>query len=100
MRERRRHSRRRARLVLGIDTDAKPNRAGLTIDVSPSGMSFRSTSRFTRGDVLKLRFRNPRTKADDVQVFGRVVHTRVEAKRTYFPNVVAVAFRGNVEALS
>ena len=99
MDERRQYARRNARLVLGIVSDDQKDRAGLTRDVSPTGMAFRSPSRFTVGDVLKLRFRDPLVAQRQVEVFGTVVRTATEPKQFIFRHVAAVHFEGHIEAL-
>ena len=84
---------------MNIDTDERQDRSGLTVDVSPSGALFRSASEFDVGDVLKLRFRDPRELDRDLEVFATVVHARVAPARSLFPNISAVSFRSDVAAL-
>lgn len=98
--ERRRHRRQKARLVVGIDSDERSDRAGLTLDVSPAGALFRSSSHFEIGEVLKLRFRDPRERNRNLEVFGTVVHARIEPARSLFPNIAAVSFRQDITALA
>jgi len=99
VKERRRYPRQTARLVVGIETDARKDRAGLTQDVSPLGMSFRSPSRFEEGETIKLRFRDPHKQDRSVEVFGTVVRTRTEPQHYLFQHVAAVRFTGHVGAL-
>ena len=99
MAERRRHPRRTARLVLGIETDTRKDRAGLTQDVSPTGMSFRSPSRFDVGETVKLSFRDPQARQRQVEVYGKVVRTQLEPKQFIFRHVAAVSFQGHISAL-
>ena len=99
MEDRRRYPRRTARLVLGIETDSRKDRAGLTRDVSPSGMAFRSPSRFDVGETVKVRFRDPLSKQRHVEVFGTVVRTQVEPRQFIFRHIAAVRFNGHIAAL-
>ena len=99
MDERRRYPRRTARLVLGIETDSRKDRAGLTRDVSPTGMAFRSPSRFDVGETIKVSFRDPEAKKRQVEVYGTVVRTQVEPKQFIFRHVAAVRFSGHITAL-
>lgn len=99
MKERRRYPRQTARLVVGIETDERKDRAGLTQDVSPVGMSFRSPSRFDLGETIKLRFRDPHKDDRSVEVYGTVVRTRTEPEHYLFQHVAAVRFAGHVGAL-
>jgi hypothetical protein len=99
MEDRRRYTRRTVRLVLGIETDSRKDRAGLTRDVSPTGMSFRSPSRFSVGETIKLKFRDPKARQRNVEVFGTVVRTQVEPKQFIFRHLAAVSFKGHIAVL-
>ena len=99
MDERRRYPRRTARLVLGIETDSRKDRAGLTRDVSPTGMAFRSPSRFDVGETIKVSFRDPEARQRQVEAYGTVVRTQVEPKQFIFRHVAAIRFNGHITAL-
>ena len=90
MPERRKFERRAFDLPVSVSTDTRKDRAGMAHDLSPSGLSFRSRSRYALGEVVVLMFRMP----TNVLKFttGRVVRAVVQDGANLFPHFTAVQF--------
>ncbi len=83
-----------AMTALSICDAEKPNRAAVTVNVSASGMLFRSQEPIALGTELELSFPNPRVDGDPIQVSGTVVREagHLDFRDTLFPHLAAVRF--------
>lgn len=91
-RERRRFPRRRLSTPIGIDTERKRGRAGMTRDVSAGGILFHSRSTYQIGEEVELRFRPPGAE-EERQARGRVVRTwEAASPDAFFRYLTAVRF--------
>lgn len=89
--ERRAHERKSLRTPIGIDAESRKDRAGITRNMSASGVLFHSPSRFSIGEELELYFRS--RDGGEQRYTGRVVRTGTDPDvHTIFPHVTAVAF--------
>jgi hypothetical protein len=87
MSERRAYERHSANVVVGISTDERKDRVGVTSDVSATGLRLHSLSRFAVGERVSLVFR---TQDVDSLATGRVVRASRDTSWHMFPNVHAV----------
>jgi hypothetical protein len=92
--DRRSFARHQVHAAIGIDTEARKNRVGVTRNVSAGGVLFHSASRFEVGQRLDLYFRARPILREEMHVRGRVVRVWHEARDHYtlFPHVIAVEF--------
>lgn len=77
--------------AIGIDTEDRPGRSGITRNVSERGLLFHSMSRFALGEKLELVYRSPRTRTD-TRLHARVVRVASDTGDTSFPHLCAVEF--------
>ena len=77
--------------AIGIDTDEREGRAGITRNVSERGLLFHSMSRFALGEKLELVYRSPNTR-QDTRLPARVVRVASDLGDTSFPHLTAVEF--------
>ena len=63
--------------AIGIDAEGRESRAGMTRNISRTGLSFHSASAFSPGDRLELLLQPPDSE-ELRRVRALVVHTRVE----------------------
>lgn len=69
--DRRNHPRQAAILAVGLESERRRQRLGVTRDLSTRGLLIVTPSRFSKGDRLKL---TVHTGAGEINVFGRVAH--------------------------
>ncbi len=88
--DRRRASRRPFDSPVNVCTDTRKDRAGMGRDASPTGILFRSLSKFAVGERVVISFRIER---DMMNATGRVVRSwRVTDPWSIFPHATAVEF--------
>ena len=86
-----RHS---AMTALSIDDEERVQRAGVTVNLSASGMLFRSQEPLAIGTPVQLSFPSPRVDGESVRVTGVVVRDagHMDYRDTLFPHLAAVQF--------
>lgn len=79
--------------AIGVLSPGRHQRAGVTRDLSRSGVLFHSTGRFQLGQRVRLQLR-PAGQVRETEVEGTVVRIATDAPLggTAFPHVTAVQF--------
>ncbi len=79
--------------AIGIDTEERKDRAGVTRNVSPGGLLFHSMSRFSLGERIRLTYRSHQTQ-ENRQIEARVVRVASDlpSSGSAFPHLCAVEF--------
>ena len=90
--ERREHPRRSVSTPIGIDTERKRGRAGITRDVSAGGLLFQSRGTYRLGEEVEVRFRPPGASSE-CRTRGTVVRTLRDTETdAFFHHLTAVRF--------
>jgi hypothetical protein len=96
-----RASRHSVHAPIAIDAPERPGRAGVSRNISTTGMLFHSASRFKVGERLRLRFRIRPYMGEESFVEATVVRAELEPmeKHSPLPFVTAVHFAAPVQAI-